>query len=259
MADAVAPARFDHARRSTQPEWLDNADLGEAELAPYLRSLAAINRATLGHWPIIGWLRRATSDASREPLILLDVGCGNGDLLRVLSRWSRRHRPGLRFIGIDRDPHTIDVARAATGDAEPIEYIVADVFDYRPARRIDFVTGSLVTHHLPDHLIVGLLHFMESTAQRGWINCDLQRHVIPHGFIGAVGALTRLHPLVVHDGRISVARSLTRAEWERLIARTTIPRGALRLRWFLFRLVLSRLHGVAAGEGVNARFTNYNT
>ena len=54
---------------------------------------------------------------------------------------------------------------------------------------------------------------MEETARKGWLIYDLQRHPAPYYFIGLIGKLTRLHPMVIHDGRISVARSLTRTEW----------------------------------------------
>jgi hypothetical protein len=46
---------------------------------------------------------------------------------------------------------------------------------------------------------------------------------------------------VIHDGRISVARSLTRAEWNERITAAGVPRAAVTLRWFLFRHVIGRL------------------
>ena len=64
---------------------------------------------------------------------------------------------------------------------------------------------------------------------------------MPFYFIALAGALLRLHPVVVYDGRISVARSLTRAEWESAIAAAGIPRDAVDLRWFMFRFVIGRL------------------
>ena len=56
-----------------------------------------------------------------------------------------------------------------------------------------------------------------------------------------LGAVLRLHPVVVYDGRISVARSLTRAEWEARLAAAGIPRSAVDLRWFMFRFAIGRL------------------
>jgi hypothetical protein len=82
---------------------------------------------------------------------------------------------------------------------------------------------------------------MEETARKGWLIYDLQRHPVPYYFIALMGKLTRLHPMVIHDGRISVARSLTRTEWLARIGEAGIARDAVRLRWFLFRFAIGRL------------------
>src|SRR5258706_3483559 len=100
-----------------------------------------------------------------------------------------------------------------TDDADEIDYCVMDVFDFAPPVPIDFVVSSLVTHHMSDDLIAKFLRWMEETARKGWLIYDLQRHPVPYYFITLMGTLTRLHPMVIHDGRISVARSLTRREW----------------------------------------------
>jgi hypothetical protein len=82
---------------------------------------------------------------------------------------------------------------------------------------------------------------MEATARKGWLIYDLQRHVIPYVFIGLMGKLTSLHPIVIYDGQISVARSLTRAEWRQCIAAAGLVDHAVDLRWFLYRFVIGRL------------------
>ncbi len=59
-----------------------------------------------------------------------------------------------------------------------------------------------------------------------------------------MGKTTRLNPTMIDDGRISVARSLTRAEWQ--IAAAGIPREAVVLHWFLYRFVIGRLRAPEA-------------
>ena len=233
---------LDLSRRSGEAEWLDGADLHPAELKPVLRDLARFNGAMLGHRPVLAWLKRAAKgSASTEPPTLLDVGCGYGDLLRAIRRWANRRSMALRLIGIDLSRETIRIAKDATDRADDIDYQAADMFDYRPSVPIDFIVSSLLAHHLSDEAIVKFLRWMEATARHGWFIYDLQRHPVPYYFIGLMGRLTRLHKMVIHDGRISVARSLTRREWEMRIAAAGIPRDAVDLRWFLFRFAIGRL------------------
>jgi 2-polyprenyl-3-methyl-5-hydroxy-6-metoxy-1,4-benzoquinol methylase len=238
----IHPDTLDLSRRSTESEWLDDAELHPKELERVLRDLARFNGTMLGRWAIISWLRRAMRNVpDGKPLTVVDVGCGYGDLLRSIRRWSRPGGLPLNLIGLDVSQETIRIAQAATDKADQIDYQAESVFDFRPAVPIDVVVSSLLTHHLSDRLIVEFLRWMEGTARKGWLIYDLQRHPLPYHFIGVAGAVLRLHPMVVHDGRISVARSLTRSEWRTRLAVAGIPRDAVELRWFLYRFVIGRM------------------
>jgi SAM-dependent methyltransferase len=235
------PPTFDSAHRSAQTEILDSG-VENVELAKILRDLARFNGAMMGHWPVLCWLARATKDVPVEqPLTFVDFGCGYGDLLRAVRLWARKRGRVMKLIGVDLSPQVIDTARRATDAADDIEYRTADIFDFDLASPIDFVATSLVTHHLTDEMIVRFLRWAEVSARRGWVIYDLQRSRVPFYFIAIAGLALWLHPVVIYDGRVSVARSLTRAEWNALIAKAGIARDAVRLHWFLFRFVIGRL------------------
>ena len=232
----------DLSRRSTEAEWLDAADASPRELEAVLRDLARFNGAMLGRQAVINWLDAAIARIPpRTQLTLIDVGCGYGDLLRAIRGWADRRGLDIKLIGLDLNRETVRIAQTATDQELDIEYRVMDVFDFIPPAPVDFIVSSLLTHHMPDELIVRFLRWMERTACRGWMIYDLQRHRLPYHFIGLVGRLTRLHPIVVHDGRISVARSLTRAEWIARLREAGIALKNVRLRWFLFRFVIGRV------------------
>jgi SAM-dependent methyltransferase len=237
----TAPMARDFRRRSGEHEWLDGADLQPDELAAVLHDLARFNGAMLGHRPVLSWLARAVARAPKgEALTLVDVGCGYGDLLRAIRRWADRRGVPMRLIGLDLNRATVGIARAATDIADDIEYRVADVFEFRGDAPIDFVVSSLLTHHFSDAMIVKFLDWMETNARRGWFIYDLQRHALPYYFIGLAGRLMRLNRIVVHDGRISVARSLTAEEWYARLAEAGLAQTA-QLRWFLYRFAIGRL------------------
>jgi len=232
----------DFSRRADESEWIDDAELSADELARVLRDLARFNAAMLGHWPVLSWLRRAVGNVPPgTPLTLIDVGCGYGDLLRAIRRWARRERRPIRLIGVDVSRETVRIAQSATNSDDEIEFHAADIFGYQEAIPADFVVSSLFTHHLSDSMIVDFLRWMETNARRGWFIYDLQRHRVPFLFIGFVGLITRLHPMVIHDGRISVRRSLTRREWQARIAQAGIELSTVDLRWFMFRFAIGRL------------------
>lgn len=230
----------DFSRRSQVAEWLDTAAPDRRERAAYLESLAWFNGMMLGHRPILSWLKAVARGAS-EPLTLMDVGCGHGDLLRAIRRWSRARSVPLRLIGVDIEADTVAIAQEATAPDDGIEYLAADVFNLRPGIRIDFVVSSLLVHHFTDDRICAFVRWMEATAQRGWLICDLERHPVPYYAIDATGRLTGIHPMVIKDGRISVTRALARVDWRPTIAAAGLDPESVRLSWFLYRLALSRL------------------
>lgn len=234
--------RPDFGRRSDAREWLDRPDIDPHELAAVLRDLGRFNGMLLGHYPILRWLARAVrGPAPARPLVIMDAGCGYGDLLRAIARWAQRRGLAVSLVGVDLNPETIRIARAAAEPGESIEFVVGDALRFTPPGPVDLIVNSLLAHHLPDSGINALLRWMEAAAQRGWLIADLQRHPVPYYAIAAAGALLHAHPVVVSDGRISVTRSLTRAEWERRLAAAGVPAGAATVRWFLYRWLIGRL------------------
>jgi 2-polyprenyl-3-methyl-5-hydroxy-6-metoxy-1,4-benzoquinol methylase len=238
----TARPSLDFTHRRDEAEWLDGADLDPAELERVLRDLATFNQLFLGHYPLLRWIGPAVRAArDRAPLTLVDVGCGYGDLLRAVRRWSRRRKLDLTLIGVDLNPETIRIARAATDPADRIDFQAVNVFDLASTTPIDLMVSSLVTHHLTDHEITEFIRLMERTARCGWAVCDLQRNRFLYHFIGLASRLGRFHPMITHDGQLSVARSLTRAEWEQRVAEAGISSADAPVRWFLFRFLIGRL------------------
>jgi len=235
------PAGRGFSSRSVEHEWLDEHQLDPDELAKVLHDLARFNRALIGTFPIFMWLNATLSKRpGDEPLRLLDVGCGNGALLRSIRRWADRRRLDIELLGLDANGDAIQIARAASGPGDRISFEIADVLNFRPSQPIDIIVNSLLAHHLRDGEIVGLLRWMDGNARRGWLVCDLHRHPLPYHVIGLAGLVSPIHPLVISDGKISVRRALTRSEWQSRLDEAGIPRDAAAPRWFLFRWLVGR-------------------
>ncbi|MFC9678451.1 class I SAM-dependent methyltransferase [Streptomyces sp. NPDC056948] len=73
----------------------------------------------------------------------LDVGCGSGDLARLLATRAEQ------VHGIDADPAITARARELTPATVPVTYAVADVPTGLPDGSYDVITCVAVLHHLP--------------------------------------------------------------------------------------------------------------
>ncbi len=232
--------------RSPQLEWMDTEAISAEDFARCLADLAVVNSVTLARPPTIAFMRRvARGMAAGARLSVLDVGFGEGDMLRRIHRWGTRRGLQMDLSGVDLNPWSTSAAQAATPAAMDIRYTTGDLFELPPGETpdqlIDVVISSLFTHHLTDAQVVEFLVWMEARARRGWFVNDLHRHPIAfHGFRLLSGA-AGWHRFVQHDGPISVARSFRRRDWDALLRQAGLA-GKAAVRWHMpFRLCISRI------------------
>jgi len=231
----------DFRRRSPQLEWMDTESVSAEDFAQCLADLAVVNTMTLARPPTIAFMRRvARGMAAGTRLSVLDVGFGEGDMLRRIHRWGTRRGLRMELSGVDLNPWSTAAAEAATPAVMGVRYLTSDLFDLPPGET-DVVVSSLFTHHLTDAQVVDFLVWMEARARRGWFVNDLHRHPVAfHGFRLLSGA-AGWHRFVQHDGPISVARSFRRRDWDALLRRSGLASKAT-VRWHMpFRLCVSRI------------------
>lgn len=231
------------AARSPEQELMDDPSVSKADFADCLADLAKVNAVTLARPPTLRFLARATRDLPRgSGFTLVDVGSGQGDMLRAIHRWAARRGFRPRLIGMDLNPWSEPAARAATDPAWGIEYRTGDVFAADFGEPVDFVVSSLVTHHMSDEQVATFLAWMERTARRGWYVNDLHRHWFAFYGFALLAQVAGWNRFVRHDGPVSVARAFRREDWERLIARAGLAEAGLAVDWvFPFRLCVGHV------------------
>ena len=229
---------IDLSSRAPGPEILDGDDVGPEVFADVMNDLAAVSRVLLAHGPTLGFLHRATRSLPHGSVIsILDVGSGEGDLLRRIRRWSDHSGLDVRLSGIDLNPRSADAANAKTTASMAIEYLTGDVFDH--SGPVDFVVSSLFTHHLTDEQVIRFVQWMEQAATRGWFVNDLHRHALAYHAFGLTARAARWHRIVRLDGQTSVARGFRPDEWRTLLAQAGVE---ARVSWKpMFRLCVEKI------------------
>src|SRR6478672_7939525 len=123
--------------RILEPETLDHLAPDDPEAQRSRRDLRRVNTFMGARLILARALDRATRDDRREPLRIVELGCGDGRLMLDVAR----HRG-------ERWPAATIAAYAAAGwHARPV---VADVFDWADAahgERWDVVVANLFLHH----------------------------------------------------------------------------------------------------------------
>jgi SAM-dependent methyltransferase len=210
------------------------------EFRACLSSLEQINRLLLGYRPTLAWLSRLPGGL-RDPVHILDVGSGGGDLLRQIAKWARRRGIAVQLTGIDLSPYATRAAAESTPKEHGIVWLTGDALAYRPQKPVDIVVSSLTAHHLEDEEIVALLRWMEATTRRGWFLNDLERSERSCRTFRWLAGMVGWHPFVRHDGPVSFRRAFREEDWIRLLATAEIPREAVTVeRWRPGRLCVGR-------------------
>lgn len=223
--------------RATADELMDADDLPAETYVAVVGDLARVNTITLAARPTLAFLRRAMRGGKR--LRLLDVGFGDGDMLRGIARWAAQRDIDADLVGIDLNPRSAPAAAAHTPSGLPIRYVTGDYAD-QAGGGWDVVVSSLVAHHMSAAQLVAFLRFMEREARTGWLVNDLHRHRFAHAGFPLLARIARWHPIVRHDGTLSIARSYRPAEWPPLLAEAGICEARV-YRAFPFRLCVERL------------------
>ncbi|MEA3004043.1 MAG: hypothetical protein QOH81_2831 [Sphingomonadales bacterium] len=232
------PMMANLAIRSRQDEQMDAPDLDPAIYEKVLHDLARVNRWTFTAHPTLAFLRRAIGSAKR--FRLMDVGFGDGDVLRAVARWAQRRGIEADLVGVDLNEKSLQAAHAATPPELGIDYRAGDYLDQDGP--FDFVISSQVTHHMTDAQLTTFLRYMESEARRGWLICDLHRLAFSYWGFPLLARLLLVHRIVREDGRLSIARSFRPDEWRALVAEAGIPPDQVRIvRRFAFRLCVERV------------------
>jgi 2-polyprenyl-3-methyl-5-hydroxy-6-metoxy-1,4-benzoquinol methylase len=217
------------------PELMDG-DVSYEDFRACMRSLETVNRWSLGYRPTLAWLDQLIPTSS-DPVHIVDVGCGGGDMLRQIARWARRRGIAVRLTGIDLNPYAARAAAESTPKELEITWVTGDAMLYQPEKPVDIVVSSLMAHHLENDEIVALLRWMEATVQVGWFINDLERSKRSSRMFGWV----RWHWLVRHDGPVSFRRAFRKEDWGRLLAAAEVPQAAVTVeKWRPGRLCVGR-------------------
>ena len=207
-------------------EILDDPGQDPALALRSLRDVALANRFFGGRRAVLAEvrrvLRRAPDTASptghgTEPLTLLDIGTGLGDIPRAAQRMAAHTMQPMMTIGVELVPALAHAAGTACTHA-----IAADAMALPfPDASIDIVTCSQVLHHFDGPEAERLLQECTRVARTAVIIGDLRRSWLAVAGLWAASFLLGFHPVSRHDGVVSILRGFTPHELHALVERAT--------------------------------------
>lgn len=235
----------DLSHRSNLLELMDDPAVEYDEFAQTLQQLETINHLTGAYRPtlsVVSYFYEIFHKKSKEPLRVLDVGCGYGDTLRQIARWGAKNNIRFKLTGLDLSPHAQRAAFQVDSPI-PIEYLTQDIFLFNPEEKYHLIINSLFTHHLNDGDIRRVVDWMLENSEYGWFINDLHRHWLPYYFIKYFVRAFRFNRLIRNDAPLSVARGFRREEWQDILQQSKADFKKLLIQWYWpFRFGVRYVH-----------------
>jgi 2-polyprenyl-3-methyl-5-hydroxy-6-metoxy-1,4-benzoquinol methylase len=218
-------------QRRLRAEEMDQPGLERAEHTRALGGLARINwwsRSAGILWPQL--VRQARG--AKEPLRILDVATGAGDVPIRLSRWARRKGIRLQIEGCDVSAVAVEHAqRRAEQEGADVRFFVHDGVAGPLLSGYDVAMSSLFLHHLERDTARAFLARLAEQARDIVLINDLVR-CIGGWLLAYVGTRLLSRSWVVHtDGPRSVAGAFTVAELRALAGEAGLGGAEVERRW----------------------------
>jgi 2-polyprenyl-3-methyl-5-hydroxy-6-metoxy-1,4-benzoquinol methylase len=195
---------------------MDDLECEGEVLEQTLRELKTINRWLGGNHVTTDGIQKLINAAPpKDRWKVVDIGCGGGDMLRVMDDWAVKNGQKIDFEGVDANPNIIDLAKTRLSDKPSISLSVQNVFEEAfVEEKVDIITCTLFTHHFTDSELVALLSTLLQKANLGIVINDLHRHPLAYHSIRLLTKGFSKSPMVVNDAPLSVLRSFSRQDWK---------------------------------------------
>ncbi|WP_149275835.1 methyltransferase domain-containing protein [Pareuzebyella sediminis] len=232
----------DFSKRSAEQEWMDDLSVEKGVLEKVLTDIDRVNRFLGGSTITIEGVSNLITDDYKKSYTILDVGCGNGFLLRKLVQWARQRHIELRCIGIDLNVKSLELAKVLSADFPEITYQEQDVLALKPSElECDILLCTLTMHHFLNRDIPIFLKQFTTLAQIGIVINDLQRSALAYHLFKVFSAIFIRSKIAKHDGLVSIQRGFLKEELQDFTHELPMMEHDIRWRW-AFRYVWVMRH-----------------
>ena len=229
----------DTSHRSSEMEIMDDFTMEGVLFRDTLDKLEIINRFLGGNSVTINGLKKILKNQPKNKTItIVDLGCGNGDILRDISKFGRKNNYSFKLIGIDANLAATEYAKELSKEYSELSFKTMDILseDFKK-QSYDVVLCTLFLHHFKNEELISFLKTTTDKATIGVVVNDLHRHKLAYYLFKLIGFFIK-NKMVRQDGLTSVLRSFKREDLENIAKEIKVHfsiqwKWAFRYLWIL--------------------------
>ncbi len=234
----------DFSQRSQELEIMDDLNCAGMVLDQTLRELEVINKWLGGNQITV----RAISQLVKlwdknEEITVADLGCGGGDMLRIIDGWARARKMKIKLIGIDANPYIIEFAKKNLAHQPHIQFRAMNIFskDFQN-EKFDIVLGTLFYHHFTNEQLISFFTQLKNNVKIGFVINDIHRHWLAYYSIKFLTRVFSRSEMVKYDAPLSVLRAFKKDELIQILKAAKIGRFTVGWRWaFRWKVLVKAL------------------
>ncbi|MFL9831794.1 methyltransferase domain-containing protein [Flavobacterium sp. ST-87] len=229
--------------RTQETEIMDDFSLQGEELQSALDQIARINQFLGGNKLTLEGVQKLLQNTDYSgTIVIADIGCGNGDMLRMLDRYGQKNNINFKLIGIDANAFTINHARALSNNFKNIEYRCIDIFSEEfTAIHYDIVLCTLTLHHFNDEAIIDIITIFNKNATIGIVINDLHRSKLAYGLFKVICFVFNLNHMGRKDGLVSILRGFKKRELEAFSKKINLSNYTINWKWaFRYQWIIAK-------------------
>jgi 2-polyprenyl-3-methyl-5-hydroxy-6-metoxy-1,4-benzoquinol methylase len=229
--------------RTDKPEIMDDFALEGEILRDALDKIAKINQLLGGNQLTLRGVQELIQLSKKEEIVIVDVGCGNGDMLRTLADFGLNNKLNFKLIGIDANNFTISHAIQLSEKYTNISYSCEDIFkDSFKELKSDIVLCTLTLHHFKNHEIEDLLKVFYTNSSIGIVINDLHRSPIAYRLFQGLCFVFQLNDMSRADGLTSILRGFKKEELIHFSKKLNFKKYTIHWRWaFRYQWIISKI------------------
>ncbi len=203
--------------RCTEDELMDDPSLSDVALNEALKDISFVNKWLGGNGITIKAVRTVINQyPNKKEWTIADVGCGDGEILRILASCFKNSDITFTFIGIDINEKGLQRARQLSTDFKNIRYQNINILKITENNETyDLLVSTLTLHHIKELEILDFLKGMMQRSHYGIIINDLQRSPIAYRLFSIFSRIFIKSPVAKNDGLVSIASAFKRKDLEK--------------------------------------------
>jgi 2-polyprenyl-3-methyl-5-hydroxy-6-metoxy-1,4-benzoquinol methylase len=229
--------------RTQEAEIMDDFSLQGEELREALDQIARINQLLGGNKVILQGIKELLNQSHyTKTIYIADIGCGNGDMLRMLAKFGQKNKLTFQLTGIDANEFTINYAKKLSQEYPNIEYKCVDVFseDFK-TMKYDIILCTLTLHHFTNEQILKIISIFNNNAETGIIINDLHRSKTAYRLFEMICVVFNLNSMSREDGLISILRGFRKKELVEFSKKLNFKNYTINWKWaFRYQWIITK-------------------